>query len=394
MNILLVDDEKILHETIGDYLRQCGHVVENSTDGAMALQSIKANDHDLALVDFKVPSVNGLSLLERAREIRPEMAVVLITAHGTIDTAIQALRLGAIDFLTKPIKLLELDAVLEKSARIQKLRKEQHQLRDTITNIQITDEHHTRHGNLVGTSPSHQSVRRQVQQAVESAYDTILLTGETGTGKEAVAREIHFLSRSTKSSFVAVNCLQMTDSLFGSEFFAHAKESFTGARSDNPDHFELANGGTMFFDKIGDLSSAAQAELLRVLETRTIRRIRSTNEISFNATVIAATNVPLQNAVDAGNFRSDLFRRLSIFPITLDPLRNRREDIMPLAEHFLSLYAKPRGLHFEGFSPDAKSFMLAYDYPGNARELSDMVLRAAILASNGLIQARHLHPSC
>ncbi|MBI4553341.1 MAG: sigma 54-interacting transcriptional regulator, partial [Candidatus Latescibacteria bacterium] len=388
--ILLVDDEEIIHQTIGDYLRESGHRVDSARNGAAAVKMIQEHDYDLALTDLLMPGMDGLALLSRTQELQPDLSVVLITGHGNMETAIQALRLGAVDFLTKPVKLLELDAVLEKASRVRALRRDKRALRETVGRIQATDDARQRNRSLVGISPAIRRVRDQIQQAVDAGCETILITGETGTGKEVVAREIHFLAGSDSSPFIAVSCPAIPDSLIESELFGSVKGAFTGASVDRAGYFELAHGGTLFLDEIADLSASAQAALLRVLETRTLRRVGGAKEVSVDVRVVAATNTLLEDLVEAGKFRRDLLYRLNLYTIHLTPLRERREDILPLAEHFLSLYAARRGLRFEGFSPEAQQHLMSYEFPGNARELHHIIERAAILARSGQILPVHL----
>ena len=271
LRILLADDEEIVHQTIGDYLRESGQHVDAARDGLVALKAIEASDYDLALVDIRMPGMDGLSLMARVQEIRPELSVVVVTGHGNLEMAIQALRLGAADFLTKPIKLLELDAVLEKSLRIRDLRQDRRHLRETIRGIQASDDLRVRNRRFVGTSPATRKVCEQIGQAVDAGCDTILITGETGTGKEVAAREIHFQTSSDESPFIAVSCPALPDSLVESELFGHMKGAFTGATADRAGYFELADGGTLFLDEVADLSASAQATLLRVMETRGTR---------------------------------------------------------------------------------------------------------------------------
>jgi DNA-binding NtrC family response regulator len=335
--------------------------------------------------------MDGISLLAKAGEICPEMSVVIITGHGNMEMAIQALRLGAADFLTKPIKFLDLDAVLEKSVRLRTLRQDKRRLRETIRGIQKSGSLHTVNLNFVGTSPITRKVREQIKQAVEAGCETILITGETGTGKEVVARNIHFQAGSDESPFIAVSCPSLPDTLVESELFGHTKGAFTGATDDKAGYFELADGGTLFLDEIADLSASAQANLLRVLETRMLRRVGGSKEISVNVRVITATNNPLEQLVEESKFRPDLFYRLNVYSIHLSPLRERREDILPLAEHFLSTYATSRNLRFDGFSPEAQKLLLNYDFPGNARELRNIVERAAILCRSDSILPEHLN---
>lgn len=391
LQVLLVDDEEIIHQTVGGYLRESGHRVDEARDSAGALKAIEAGDYDLALVDVRMPGLDGLSLMARIQEVRPEMAVVIITGYGSMEMAIQALRLGAADFLTKPVKLLELDAVLEKAVRFRELRRDRRRLLETIRGIQAFGGLSPRNWGLVEESPATRGVREQVRQAVEAGCETILICGETGTGKEVVAREIHFQAGPEERPFIVVNCPALPDTLVESELFGHVRGAFTGAVGNRAGYFEMADGGTLLLDEVADLSPAAQAALLRAIETRAFRPVGGQREVRVNVRVIAATNAPLEERVEAGRFRRDLFYRLNVYTIRLLPLRERREDILPLAEHFLSVYARARGLRFEGFSPEAKALLLSYDFPGNARELRNLVERAAILRRSGQIMPEHLN---
>ena len=389
LHILLVDDEQIVRQTLGDYLRDLGHLVDEACDGLAAVESIEAHEHDLALIDVRMPGMDGIDLLSKTEKVRADMPVVMITGNADVETAILALRAGAADFLLKPVKLPELDAVLEKCLRLRELHRDRRRLREAIRDIQGSGTVGSMEGSLVGTSPATQLVRQQIREAVEAGCETILITGESGTGKEVVAREIHFQASSPRDPLIAVSCAAFTDSLVESELFGHVKGSFTGATEDRMGCFELADGSTLLLDEAGDLSLSAQAKLLRVLETRTLRRVGGSKEITVNVRVIAATNSPLEERVRAGSFRRDLFHRLKVYSIHLTPLRERREDILPLAEHFLVRYAVRRGLQPEGFSNAARDKLVAYDFPGNARELRYMVERAAILCRSGLILPEH-----
>jgi len=391
LKILLVDDEEIVHQTLTPYLTDCGHSVEGVRDGRSGLNSIEKNDYDLALIDIRMPGLTGFELLEKATALRPELSSVIITGHGNMDLAIKALRLGAADFLVKPVKLRELDAILEKSSRLRSLRRDKRRLKDTVRGIQVQDDRRARNRLLVGESRAMDELRAQIRLAVEANCDTILISGETGAGKEVVARELHFLGGKDDSPFIAVSCPAIPDSLIESELFGHMKGSFTGATEDRPGCFELADGGSLFLDEVSDLSPTAQAKLLRVLETRSLRRVGGTSEIKVNVRVIAATNVDLAKQVESGKFRQDLFYRLNVFAIKLHPLRERIEDIMPLAEHFLQAFALKSGFKIAGFSAEARDALLSYSYPGNARELRNMIERAAILCRSGLIEPRHLN---
>ncbi len=390
LNILIVDDEKIVHQTLEPYLKDSGHQVESAYNGNSALEMIENQDYDLVLVDVKMPDMDGLEVLARTSEIKPDLPVVLITGHGNMEMAIQSLRLGAADFLSKPVKLLELDAVLEKTARIYELCKMQRHLRDTITEIQRISDSRARGGTMIAESQALKEVRQQVKMAVEAGCDTILLTGETGAGKEVVAREIHFMG-GHQNPFMAVSCPALPESLVESELFGHTKGSFTGAAVDKAGYFELADEGTLLLDEVADLSPGAQAKLLRVLETRCVRRVGGAKEKQVNLRVIAATNTPLEELVKKQKLRQDLYYRLNVFTINIPPLRERREDIMPLARHFLESFIRDRGMNIDGFTSKAEEMLTGYNFPGNVRELRNIIERAAILTRSGVIGSEHLN---
>lgn len=390
MTILLVDDEPIIHQTLGDYLRASGHTVSEARSGAAAVKTLREGSFDLVLTDVLMPGMDGMALLSRLQEEWPDLSVVIITGHGNMEMAVQALRLGAVDFLTKPVKLLELDGVLEKVGRLRTLQKDRSTLRETVGRLQTEQDARIREGNLIGVSPAIQRVREQIRQAVEAECDTVLITGETGTGKEVVARAIHFQPGWDARPFIAVSCPTIPDTLIESELFGTVKGAYTGAATDRAGYFELADKGTLFLDEIADLSTAAQAALLRVLETRTLRRVGGAREVTVNVRVIAATNTPLEALVEQGRFRRDLLYRLNLFSIHLTPLSERRDDILPLAEHALATYAHRRGLRFDGLSNEAKKLLSAYDYPGNVRELRHLIERAAMLTRSGTIEAASL----
>ena len=390
LKILLADDEEIVHETISSYLRDTGQQVDDVRDGPAALQSIQARAYDLALIDLVMPGMEGLAVLRKAVEIRAEMPAVIITGHPDLETAVAALRLGAADYLRKPIKLTELDAVLKKSRNLRTLRNDKRRVPNAARKIPAAVRSRANQGELAGTSPATDEVRRQIREAVAAGCEMVLITGETGTGKEVAAREIHFQAAAADDPFVAVSCPAFANSLLESELFGHVKGTFTGATEDRTGCFEQANGGTLFLDEAGDLSLTAQAKILRVLETRSVRRVGGSQEIAVSVRVIAATNAPLEELVQSGRFRRDLFYRLNAYAIHLLPLRDRRADILPLADHFLRDYAFAKGLSLEGFAAEAAGKLQAYDFPGNARELRYLVERAAILCRSGWILAEHL----
>lgn len=390
LHILLVDDEEIIHRTIGDYLRDLGHDVVGADNGPSALDRIEAQAFDIAFIDLRLPEIDGMSLLAKAGSIRPTMPVVVITGHGTMETVIEALRLGAADFLAKPAKLADVDAVLAKCRNIRSLRREELRLRETIRGIQASRNLQEGNQHFIGVSAATRHVKEQIRTAVDARCDTILITGETGTGKEVAAREIHSLAGGDVAPFIAVSCPAIPDTLVESELFGHVRGAFTGATLDRTGYFQLADTGTLFLDEVGDLTASAQAKLLRVLETRSLRRVGGSEETAVSVRIVAATNAELSRRVTERSFRSDLFYRLNVFAIHLRPLRERRADIVPLAEHFLTMYAGPRGLPIEGFAPASLERLRGYDYPGNARELRNIVERAAILCRSGPVTPEHL----
>jgi len=388
--VLIIDDEELVHQTIGPYLTELGYAVDHAFDGTEGQQLVTRAEYDLVLLDVRMPGPSGLEVMPQILKEKPDLAIVIISGHGTMETAIQALRSGATDFLTKPIRLQELDAVLERTSRVLLLRKDRRRLQETIGFIQSARGRHGARTRLIGTSEATVAVRRQIQLAVEARCDTILIAGETGTGKEVVAREIHFTGSSGSSPLIAVSCPAIPESLVESELFGHVKGAFTGAIDDRAGCFEMADGGTLFLDEIADLSAAAQAKILRVLETRRVRRIGGSRENAVQVRVVAATNVPLEQLEKDKRFRSDLLYRLNVFTIHLMPLRKRRSDIILLAKHFLSTFASQRGFEIAGFTAEAERTLRDYDYPGNARELRNLVERAAILKGSGEIDAGDL----
>ena len=388
--ILLVDDEEITHETTGAYLAESGAMVRSLHDVNSAVREIHRADYDLMLVDLRMPGMDGFKFLDTVQQTQPELSVVIITGRGGMETAIQALRFGVADFLPKPIEFLELDAVVEKAFRLCELRRDRRRLRETIGGLQKAGKLGDANGTFVGISRATDVLREQVRRSVTVGCDSILIEGEAGSGKEVVAREIHFQASPEQSPFIAVSCPALPDALVESELFGHAKGAFTGATTDRPGYFEMADGGTLFLDQVGDLSEAVQAKLLRLLETRTFRCVGGARETVVNVRVIAATNKPLAELVRKGSFRADLMYRLNVFSISLLPLRQRRDDIVPIAEHFLDSYCRGRSRVNRGFTEAARQGLLAYDFPGNARELRNVVERAAILSGEEPIAREHL----
>jgi two-component system response regulator AtoC len=390
LEVLLVDDDEIVHDTVGSHLEALGHRVAHEWDGRAGLDRIASAEFDLVLLDVRMPEMDGLELLPRARELRPTSCFVIITGHATMETAVEALRHGATDFLAKPVKLLELEAVLEKARHARRLLQDRHRLRQTLDVVEGDHLRRRGYGRLIGGSAAMATVRDQLEAAAEAGCDTVLITGESGVGKEVAAREFHLLARGEGAPFIAVSCPALADSLLESELFGHLKGSFTGADRERSGCFELADGGTLLLDEIGDLSARGQAALLRVLETRRFRKVGGSVEHVVDILVVAATNRPLEELVEAGGFRRDLLHRLERFTVEIPPLRERREDIPPLAEHFLSLLRGPSAEPSLELEPAALEALLGYDFPGNVRELRNLLERAAILARGAAISSKHL----
>ena len=379
MQILMTGNNRIICTKVEDYLQNLGHQVEVTRDGDTTLERISTQNYDLALIDLRSPDLNSIELLRKIQEHQKNMPVVLISGAEIMKILIKVFRLDTVIFLPRSIQLPGFGAGRKKG-------KQTDNPRILHANLGIQNQY------LVGNSRAMQQVRERIRKAVEANVDTIFITGETGTGKEVVAREIHLQGSSDEQPFVAVNCSALPESLVESELFGHVEGAFTGAATDRTGYFELANNGTLFLDEIADLGVHIQAKLLRILETRTLIRVGGTQEIAFQERVISAFNRDPAPLIKSGQFRNDLFHRLNIFPIHLTPLRERPEDILPLANHFLETYIIKSGRIFDGFSDGAKSALLGYQYPGNVRELRNIVERTAILCPQeiSLIEAEHL----
>ncbi|NUM36317.1 MAG: sigma-54-dependent Fis family transcriptional regulator [Candidatus Brocadiae bacterium] len=390
LSILLVDDEESILECIGGYLSDLGHRVEKTKDGNNALQKINEKNYDVVLADVLISGIDGLSLLSKIQDVRQEISVIILSRHSNMDMVIQALRLGATDFLSKPIKTEELDYAIEKIIRRRSLRKNTRRFSETLKSIQSCRILNKAYPTMIAASQAMKKVEYQISEAARCGMDTIMITGETGTGKEVVATKIHEQSNAPEAPFIAISCPVLSDSLMESELFGHVKGSFTGAISDREGYFEMANHGTLFLDEVADLSPKAQGALLRVLETRTFRRIGSSQEIAVNLRVITATNACLEKAISEGKFRQDLFYRLNLYRIALVPLRERKEDILPLANYFLSCYTKRNGKKDLILSREAQDALYKYDFMGNVRELKNIIERAAMVCNSNIITSEQL----
>jgi DNA-binding NtrC family response regulator len=382
VGILVVDDELIVRESLSKWFAEDGYRVEAADNAACALKKLQGNNWNIMLVDIKMPGMDGIELLHRVKETNKHIAVVIITAFASVDTAVKALKDGAYDYVTKPIDPDYLDHLIEKILQEQDLLKENQRLRDAVTELTSGDE-------IIGDSPEIMKVMELVQ-TVAPTDTTVMIRGESGTGKELVARAIHNRSPRKYFPLVTVNCGAMTETLLESELFGHEKGAFTGAQYRRKGKVELADGGTLFLDEIGNIDSKTQMDLLRVIETKQFTRVGGSEVMSSDFRVICATNKNLEQAVKDGSFREDLFYRVNVFPICIPPLRSRTGDVAKLAHYFLDKYTKAMNKKVEGFTRDAMLALKGYEWPGNVRELENAIERAVVVAVGPMIEKEHL----
>ncbi len=369
--VLLVDDDGPLCETLALGLRKRGFVVAFRTAADEALLALDSDDFDVVVTDLNMRGLGGLELCERVVGSRPHVPVQLLTAFGSLDAAVAAIRVGAYDFINKPVELDVLAIAVDRAATHRKLRQEVKRLRQESGRLPRFDA-------LVGQSPAMQAAYDLIER-VAPVDATVLVTGESGTGKEVVARTIHDRSHRRSGPFVAINCAAMPETLLESELFGHAKGAFTDAKTAEPGLFNRANRGTIFLDEIGDMPLGLQPKLLRVLQERTLRPVGGRDEIPVDVRVVVATNRDLESAVEEGRFREDLYYRINVVHIPLPPLRARSGDILPLAQHFLSHFASRADKSVTGIAPAAAQKLAAYGWPGNVREVQNCMERAVAL---------------
>ncbi|HJZ85740.1 MAG TPA: sigma-54 dependent transcriptional regulator [Polyangia bacterium] len=381
--ILVVDDEANARTALGELLRDQGYAVETAADGFKALPKLEEFGPDLLLTDLKMPGLDGIELMRRSRESDPERAVVVMTAFGAVETAVEAMRAGAADYLTKPINLDELAVVIERALERRRLRAEAGQLRQRLSD---------RIRNIVGSSAAMRPVFEAIQQVAPSRA-SILITGESGTGKELVAAAIHEHSPRAGGPFIKLHCAALAETLLESELFGHERGAFTGAVGRREGRFMQASGGTLFLDEIGEISASIQIKLLRFLQEHEFERVGGNQTIKVDVRVIAATNRELLARVKEGRFREDLFYRLNVVTIDVPPLRARRSDIPLLAMHFLKRYANENGKTIDGLTDEALERLTGYGWPGNVRELENAIERAVIVCRGSVIGANDLAPT-
>ncbi|HET6151171.1 MAG TPA: sigma-54 dependent transcriptional regulator [Polyangia bacterium] len=381
-SILIVEDDAAMREMLREALEDDGYVVETAVNGRAGVERVKKGGIDLVVSDVKMPEIDGLDMLREIKAVSPSPHVITITAFGSIDTAIRAVKLGAFDYITKPFEVDQLILSVEKALSERELRSEVARLRDEVSRTYHFE-------NMIGKSTAMHEVFDLVRRVAGSPA-SVLVTGESGTGKELVAKAIHFHSPRRTRPFVAVNCAAIPDALLESELFGYKRGAFTDARSDHAGLLVEAEGGTMFLDEIAELSPALQAKFLRVLQEREIRPLGATRNERVDVRVIAATNKELDARLKDGSFREDLYYRLNVIQIHLPALRDRAEDILPLSEHFLTTSAARAGKDIKGFHEAAKKALLAHRWPGNVRELENVVERAVALAETGTIRVDDL----
>jgi len=381
-NILVIDDEESMRDSCQQTLSRDGNRVEVAADGSKGLSMLEAESFDLIILDLKMPGLSGMEVLKKIKADDPEAIVIVITGYATVESAVEAMKSGAYDFIPKPFTPDSLRAIVKRALDRREL---------ALENVLLRSELKASFGPdvIIGQSKSMKKVEELVRK-VGPTDTTVLISGESGTGKELVARAIHRHSGRRDKPFVAVDCGSLVENLFESELFGHVKGSFTGATATKYGRFELANGGTLFFDEIGNISINIQTKLLRVLQEREIMKVGSSQVIKVDVRIVAATNKDLHKGVKEGAFREDLFYRLSVVPIALPPLRERRDDIPLLANHFLSKYNKKRKKNIRTISDRAMKALVEYDWPGNIRELENAIERAVVLAENDVVKPSDL----
>ena len=380
--ILVVDDEEIVIRSCTRILDGSDYQIEAAHDGREALQRVDQNAYDIMILDIMMPNIGGLEVLRRVKEGHPDIDVIMITGLSQIDTAVQAMKLGAFDYISKPFEPDELKLVVQRALERRRLMQENLNLKSEISSKY-------RFENIIGSSPQMQAVYRLVAQCAPT-NSTVLLTGESGTGKELIARAIHYNSLRKDKPFVPVDCNSLSENLLESELFGHVKGAFTGAVTNKKGMFEVADSGSLFLDEIGNFSLSIQAKMLRVLQEREFRQVGDTKTLQANFRLITATNKDLKAMVGTGTFRDDLYYRINIFPIHVPALREHKDDIPALAYHFLKSVSTELDKKVTEISEGAMSALTNHNWPGNVRELENVIQRAAILTSDNVIRQAHL----
>ena len=380
--VLVIDDEWSIRDILSSILSSEGFDVDLAEDGDEGIEKMDAKLYDLVITDLKMPRVSGIEVLRHLSKMNVHTLGIVATAFGSIESAVEALRLGAFDYITKPFHLDEIKILVHKARAFQSLKTENQSLRKELKRSNKLD-------NIVGSSPAIQTLNQMIRTVADSD-STILILGESGTGKELVARAIHYNSDRSNQPLIPVNCGAIPEDLLESELFGHVKGAFTGATMNRVGRFQMADGGTIFLDEIGDMSPKLQVKLLRVLQEQTFEPVGATETLKVNVRIIAATNRNLEKDVADGRFREDLFYRLNVIPINIPPLRERLDDVPLLISHFVERFNKTKSRRLAGFTEGAMAALSAYGWPGNVRELENLVERMAILHSEGMIEVQHL----
>ena len=379
MRIMIVDDELIVRESLLNWFEQYGHEMDTAASGSEALKKLELKPFQLLFVDIKMPGMNGLELLEKVKKDYPDIMVVIITAYGSIESAVKAMRTGASDYLLKPFKPDQLSLVVERIICQQKITSDYHYLKGHLEQI-------TRFDNIIGQSAPMKKLYSLIPEVAQSD-SSILITGETGTGKELVAKAIHAKSPRAELPFIAINCGALPDTLMESELFGHKKGAFTGAVHARKGFLEIVSGGTLFLDEIGDISAKMQVDLLRVLEDKKIFSVGSKTPFEVDFRLISATRHNLEERIIDGVFREDFYYRINVIKIHLPTLRERKDDIELLVEHFMEKYSHETTKNVDKIKPDAITLLKSYDWPGNVRELENAIERAVVLSKSRTLNA-------
>lgn len=390
-NILIIDDEVNVSLLLSKFLSRNGFNVTTASNGTQAFEYLKSTQYTLVLCDFRLEDTDGREILKKIKSEYPQTGVIIITGYSDIKIAVELIKMGAYDYITKPLYPDEILATINKAIETQNALKDYHP--DTeyphTNEVKETKKIIASNDFVIGSSRASKELMHQIELVAPTTYSVIII-GESGTGKESVAKSIHLNSHRADKPFIAMDCGSLTKELAGSEFFGHEKGSFTGAMNTKIGHFELANGGTLFLDEIANLSYDIQAALLRTVQERKVRRIGGSKEIDLDVRIIVATNENLQDAIKSGKFREDLYHRFNEFSIYLPALRERGKDILLLADHFLEIANDELGRNVTGFSPDVIESMLGYRWPGNIRELKNVIRRATLLTESGEVQIKAL----
>ncbi|HEY7746019.1 MAG TPA: sigma-54 dependent transcriptional regulator [Desulfuromonadales bacterium] len=381
--ILVVDDEHLIRWSLEQNLKKQGYEVMTAGTGEDALRLLREETPDLMLLDIQLPGISGMEVLEKVKEMEEEIIVIMVTALGVLETAVKAMRIGAYDYINKPFNLDELAIVIRKALETSELKKEVAHLRSEQSRKYGID-------NIIGRSKHMQNVLAMVEKIARSDASTVLIQGESGTGKELIAKAIHYESARAEKPFMAINCAAVPETLLESELMGHEKGAFTDAKMQKKGLFEMADGGTIFLDEIGDMEPGMQAKLLRVLEERSFRRVGGTRDVQVDVRIVSATNKDLLKAMEEKTFRNDLYYRIQVIPIYLPPLRERKDDIIPLAEHFINYFNREFGKNVKSISRMAEKFLTEYTWPGNIRELKNVIERAIILENEETLLLEHL----